>query len=92
MDILKQKFQEKAAALKTEIKNILQEHGEQVVDKVTLSQIYGGTRNVKTMIWETSELDPMEGIKFRGYSIPELKNAFPKAPTGKSRCPKVFSG
>ena len=25
------------------------------------------------MLWETSLLDPEEGIKFRGYSIPELQ-------------------
>lgn len=25
------------------------------------------------MLWETSLLDPEEGIRFRGYSIPELQ-------------------
>jgi len=88
MDILKHKFQEKSSQLRAEIKNILSENGEKVVEKVTLSQIYGGARNVKTMIWETSELDPMEGIRFRGYSIPELKKKLPKGPDGKEPLPE----
>ena len=31
------------------------------------------------MIYETSLLDPEEGIRFRGYSIPELQEQLPKA-------------
>ena len=29
------------------------------------------------MLWETSLLDPVEGIRFRGYSIPELQEKLP---------------
>ncbi len=78
MDPLKQKFFEKAAALKERVKTMLKEHGETVVGEVTLSQVYGGARDIKMMVWETSELDAQEGIRFRGYSIPELKKLLPK--------------
>ncbi len=78
MDPLKQKFFEKAAALKEQVKTMLKEHGETVVGEVTLSQVYGGARDIKMMVWETSELDAQEGIRFRGYSIPELKKLLPK--------------
>ena len=88
MDILKQKFQEKAFALRAEIKDMLKAHGDKVVDKVTLNQVYGGARSVKMMIWETSQLDSMEGIRFRGYSIPELKKLLPKGPDGKEPLPE----
>jgi citrate synthase len=30
------------------------------------------------MIWETSSLDSKEGIRFRGFSIPELRDRLPK--------------
>ncbi|MEL6862925.1 MAG: citrate (Si)-synthase [Bacteroidota bacterium] len=79
MDPLKKKFQEKSSALKAEIKALLKEHGNTKVDEVKLSQVFGGMRGVKSMIWETSQLDPIEGIRFRGYSIPELKEKLPKA-------------
>lgn len=78
MDPLKQRFIEKATALRDKIKSMLKEHGELVVDDVTMSQIYGGARDIKTMVWEPSELDAQEGIRFRGYTIPELRNLLPK--------------
>ena len=84
MDLLKLKFKEKATALSAEIKTMLKEHGETVIDQVTVSQAYGGMRDIKSMIWETSLLDAQEGIRFRGFSIPELKE---KLPTGRGKEP-----
>jgi citrate synthase len=78
MDPLKQRFTEKATALRDQVKTMLKEHGDLPVDDVTMSQIYGGARDIKTMVWEPSELDAQEGIRFRGYSIPELKKLLPK--------------
>ena len=57
---------------------MLKEHGDKVVGEVTLKQVFGGMRGVKSMIWETSALDSIEGIRFRGYTIPELREALPK--------------
>ena len=88
MDPLKQLFNEKATAQRQKIKSLLKEHGELVVDEVTLSQIYGGARNIKSMVWETSDLDSEEGIKFRGYSIPELRNLLPKGQDNKEPRPE----
>jgi citrate synthase len=88
MDPLKQKFNEKAAVLRESIQQMLKAHGDRKVDEVTLKQIYGGARGIKMMIWETSELDPMEGIRFRGYSIPELKKLLPKGKDGKEPRPE----
>ena len=79
MDPLKQKFFERSSALRTEIKALLKEHGANKVDEVNLKQVFGGMRGVKSMVWETSQLDPIDGIRFRGYSIPELREKLPKA-------------
>ncbi len=84
MDPLKQKFHEKSAALRIEVKALLKEHGQRKVDEVNLKQVFGGMRGVKSMIWETSQLDANEGIRFRGYSIPELRE---KLPQGKGKQP-----
>ncbi len=84
MDPLKAKFKEKATALSAEIKTMLKEHGDKVIDQVTLSQAYGGMRDIKSMIWETSLLDAQEGIRFRGFTIPELQA---KLPTGRGKEP-----
>ncbi len=78
MDPLKQKFIEKASALRDKVKAMLKEDGKTTVDQVTMSQVFGGARGVKTMVYETSALDPMEGIRFRGYTIPDLQKLLPK--------------
>jgi len=84
MDPLKQKFQEKFTSVKSEIKNILTEHGNKKVSEVSLKQVFGGARGVIMMFWETSLLDSEEGIHFRGYSIPQLRE---KLPTGNGNEP-----
>ncbi len=88
MDRLKQKFYEKAIKLKPEIKALLKEHGGTKVGEVTLSQVFGGARGVKTMTWETSALDANEGIRFRGYNIPQLREKLPKREGGKEPLPE----
>ena len=37
---------------------------------------------MKGLVWETSVLDADEGIRFRGYTIPECQELLPKAPGG----------
>jgi citrate synthase len=90
MDPLKQKFSEKASALFTEVRALLKEKGDTKVDEVTLKQVFGGARGVKMMVWETSQLDPIEGIRFRGYSIPELQKQLPSGPQGEPRPEGLF--
>jgi citrate synthase len=77
---IKEKFKVKADSLNTEIKDILKEHGSKKIGEVTLSQIYSGMRGMTGLVTETSLLDPQEGIRFRGYSIPEIQQKLPKAP------------
>lgn len=83
MDPLKQRFFEKSSDMRNEIKAMLKEHGHTKVDEVTLEQVYGGARGIIMMVWETSELDPLEGIRFRGYSIDQLKVLLPGDANGQ---------
>jgi citrate synthase len=50
--------------------------------------MYGGMRGIKGLVTETSVLDPDEGIRFRGYSIPECQKLLPKAPGGTEPLPE----
>jgi len=78
----------KLAALKKEIEGILGSHGTSVIADVTVSQAYGGMRNIKCMVTETSSVDPQEGIRYRGMSIPEMQVKLPKAPGGEQPLPE----
>lgn len=43
---------------------------------------------MKGLVTETSVLDPEEGIRFRGYSIPDCQKVLPKAPGGEEPLPE----
>jgi len=88
MGIIKDRFKEKADAVALEIKDLLKEHGNKVIGEVTLSQIYQGMRGMTGLVSETSLLDAQDGIRFRGYSIPELREKLPKAPGGTEPLPE----
>ena len=88
MGIIKDRFKEKADAVATEIKDLIKEHGNKKIGEVTLSQIYQGMRGMTGLVSETSLLDAQDGIRFRGYSIPELREKLPKAPGGTEPLPE----
>ncbi|KAI3357723.1 hypothetical protein L3Q82_016133, partial [Scortum barcoo] len=72
----------------TRIKNFKQQYGKTNIGQVTVDMVYGGMRGMKGLVYETSVLDPEEGIRFRGYSIPECQKLLPKAPGGEEPLPE----
>ncbi len=88
MNLLKERFFEKSSKLRSDLRTLLKENGDKTVGDVTLKQVFGGMRGVKSLVWETSQLDPNEGIRFRGYSIPQLKEILPRAKGGREPLPE----
>ena len=64
------------------LRAIKKAHGDQSVGEVTVNMVMGGMRGITGMMYETSLLDAEEGIRFRGYTIPELRERLPKASGG----------
>jgi citrate synthase len=88
MEDIKDRFSAKATAASLEIKELIKLHGDKKIGEVTLAQVYQGMRGITGLVTETSLLDAQEGIRFRGYSIPELQVALPKAPGGDEPLPE----
>lgn len=88
MSYIKEKFKAKADELGAEVKDLLKNHGTKKVGDVTVAQAYQGMRGITGLVTETSLLDANEGIRFRGYSIPELREHLPKAPGGAEPLPE----
>ena len=84
----KETFKAKADAAAAEIKELLKEYGNRKIGEVHLSQVYQGMRGITGLVSETSLLDSQEGIRFRGYSIPELQARLPKAKNGNEPLPE----
>ncbi len=82
MTTLKKRLSEKIKSHRPRIVRLLKEYGHVKVDEITVGQIMNGMRGVKALTTDISYLDPDEGIRFRGKTIPETMAALPK-PEGK---------
>ncbi len=80
--ILHDKIEAQLPAWRERVKKLLKESGEVQIDTVTISQAYGGMRNIKSLVTDISYVDPVEGIRFRELTIPEVIARLPK-PAGK---------
>lgn len=88
MSNLKTKFAEKALPLAIEIRNFVKENGDVVLENCTVEDVYHGQKGIIGLLTETSLLDSNEGIRFRGYTIPELRALLPKVPGGTEPLPE----
>jgi citrate synthase len=78
---------EKIPAMQEEVKAFRKSHGSAKIGEITVDSLYGGMR-MKGLVTETSVLDTEEGIRFRGYTIPECQELLPKAPGGEEPLPE----
>jgi len=85
---LKSALEEKIPVVQEEVKAFRKAHGNTKVGEVTVDMMYGGMRGIKGLVTETSVLDADEGIRFRGYTIPECQELLPKAPGGQEPLPE----
>ncbi len=87
---LKEKFLGKVGPMRERVQKLLKEKGTVKVDEVAINQVIGGMRDINSMLWVISDLDPQEGIRFRGQTIPDLQAKLPKAPGGSEPLPEAI--
>ena len=78
MSHLKSKLLEKIEAQRPRTTRLIKEFGDSIIDQVTVEQAIGGMRGIKSLITDISYLDPNEGIRYRGYTLPEVFEKLPK--------------
>ncbi|MBW6460838.1 MAG: citrate (Si)-synthase [Bacteroidales bacterium] len=78
MSDLKSKLRQKIEEWRPRIKRLVEDYGDVVIDQVTIEQVIGGMRGLKVLVTDISYLDPNEGIRYRGYTLPELIEKLPK--------------
>jgi len=86
--LLKSKIQEIIPQKQAELKEVKEKYSKAQIGTITVDQALGGMRNMMAMVWDASLLHPIEGIKFRGHSIPDLVKNLPKAPNGGEPLPE----
>ncbi len=83
MSTLKNTLLKKIEEHRPRTTRLLKEFGDTKISEVTIAQAIGGARGVKCLVTDISYLDPYEGIRFRGRTIPETFEVLPKVPGSK---------
>ena len=81
--LLRDKIEHQLPEWRERVKTLVKNKGDVKVGEVTISQVYGGMRDVKSLVTDISYVDPVEGIRFRGYTIPEVLAKLPKPDDGE---------
>ena len=77
-ETLKSKLSKKIIDHRPRTARLLHEFGNVKVDDVTVAQVIGGMRGIKSLVTDISYLDPDEGIRYRGYTLDEVIKNLPK--------------
>nr|GMD59493.1 citrate synthase, mitochondrial [Ipomoea batatas] len=85
---LRSQLQELIPEQQERLKKIKSQHGKVQLGNITVDMVIGGMRGMTGLLWETSLLDPDEGIRFRGLSIPECQKLLPGAKLGGEPMPE----
>ncbi|XP_078437892.1 citrate synthase, mitochondrial-like [Wolffia australiana] len=85
---LREQLKELIPEQQDRLKKLKSEHGKVELGKISLDMVIGGMRGMTGLLWETSLLDPEEGIRFRGLSIPECQKVLPAAVPGGEPLPE----
>ena len=76
--MLQKKLAEKIPAWQDDLKQILDQNGDNVISSVTVSQAIKGMRGVKSLICDTSSVSADKGLIIRGHSILDITNILPE--------------
>ncbi|NOZ04027.1 MAG: citrate (Si)-synthase [FCB group bacterium] len=61
-----------------EVKQLLEEKGDNIISQVTVKQAYGGMRGVKALVCDTSSVSPETGLIIRGRPLLDITNILPE--------------
>jgi citrate synthase len=78
MSALKDKLAAQIPGLRNRVKNLAKEHGKNVIADVTIEQVIGGMRGVKSLICDTSEVGLDTGLIIRGIPVLGLTTKLPE--------------
>ena len=78
MASLQKKLSEMLPENREKIAQLVKEYGDKIISQVTVKQAYGGMRGVKSLICDTSLVEPDKGLVIRGRPILDLVDKLPE--------------
>lgn len=76
--LLKEKFGRALPVLKDDIRDLVKVYGDVVLSEATVAMVYGGMRGIKSLICDTSEVNPEKGLIIREIPLLQLTNRLPE--------------
>ncbi|KAH8106982.1 citrate synthase [Cristinia sonorae] len=80
---IREVLQEVIPQKQAQLQELKAKHSQASLGDVKVENVIGGMRGLKAMLWDASVLDPIEGIRFHGLSIPDCQKQLTPAPGGK---------
>jgi len=71
-------FAAQVPKLRAERAEVSRQHGARVISEVTAAQAFGGMRDVRALVCDTSVVDPVRGLVIRGIPVLELIHRTPE--------------
>ena len=78
MSLIKERFAAKLPELRSGLKRLIDEHAESKISDVNVRQLLGGMRGVKSLLCDTSLVDPENGLIIRGIPVLDLVDRLPE--------------
>lgn len=78
MSLLKEKLASQIPNLRERVRNLGKEYGKKVIADVTIEQVLGGMRGIKSLVCDTSEVGLDTGLSIRGIPILNLTDKLPE--------------
>jgi citrate synthase len=78
MTTLYETLKAKIPGWRAKIAEIRKNHGDKVISEVTVAQALGGMRGVKSMVCDTSVVEPDTGLVVRGRPLLEISDLWPE--------------
>lgn len=78
MCLLREKLASQIPDLRERVRNLGKNYGKKVISEVTVEQVLGGMRGVKSLVCDTSEVHLDKGLIIRGRPIADLTERLPE--------------
>ncbi|KAF7835934.1 citrate synthase, mitochondrial-like [Senna tora] len=72
------------------VKKVKKDYGTVQLGNTTVDMVIGGMRGMTALLWLGSSVDPDEGIRFRGMTIPDCQKKLPAAIPGGEPMPEAI--
>ena len=78
MSVLHEIFASRVDSLRADRDELIKTRGDHVISDVTVAQAFGGLRDVRALVCDTSVVDPDSGLIIRGIPVLELVDRLPE--------------